>query len=364
MDLAAEYRLSQYEELCTLNTSEKNNIFLVKHQLDNRVYVKKVITTFNRNIYYTLKDNPHKNISRIYEVIELDGELIIIEEFINGPSLQELLEEEGSLHESRVINYLESICSGLDFLHSLDSPIIHRDIKLSNIMISSDGIIKIIDFDAARIYKEDSETYSCNKDTVLLGTAGFAPPEQYGFAQTDARSDIYSLGVVINYLLTGHHSSEGIDNGRLHYIISRATELQQSNRYNNIMELLIDLDLQDNTSTEDLKTRGRVGITIPGFRQQKPFNIIGGLLFYMLVVSMFVESVSEGRGIIISLPMPLGLLSIFLILTNYMNIKQYVPYNDSLDKKPRVFGLVMSCVIALFFWASIEVLLEQFFKLS
>ncbi|MEG0134126.1 MAG: serine/threonine-protein kinase [Clostridium sp.] len=359
MDLASEYKLSQYEELCTLNTSEKNNIYLVKHKLDNRVYVKKVLTTFNKEIYHILKDNPHKNISRIYEVIELDGELIVIEEFINGPSLQELIEEEITLHEGRVIKYLMEICSGLDFIHSLENPIIHRDIKLSNIMVSSDGILKIIDFDAARIYKKDSESYKCNKDTVLLGTAGFAPPEQYGFAQTDSRSDIYSLGVVVNYLLTSHHPSEGIYDGKLTKIISRATELQQDKRYSSVKELMQDNSLRQNST---MKHSGKN--TLPGFRKGKLINILGGLMVYVLAISLFIDNIESGMNIILALPMPLGFLSVYFILTNYLNIKRYIPYAYSEYKSHRIFGYTISCVLALFFWASIEVLLEKFLSFS
>lgn len=354
MNLAAEYKLSLYDEISTLNTSDKNNIFLVKNQLNNRVYIKKVISTFNSEIYHILMNNPHKNISKIYEVIELDGELIVIEEFINGPSLEEILQEESTLYEGRVIEYIKSIGEGLRFLHELDTPIIHRDIKLSNIMISSDGVLKIIDFDAARLYKENSENYVCNKDTVLLGTAGFAPPEQYGFAQTDWRSDIYSLGVVINYLLTGNHPSEEIYQGQLTNIIKKATNLQQDKRYNSINELLD--SIPGNSPTY---SKGKMKLTPPGFRRGKPIYIISSLFMYMLVASLFYDLYLEGKNILLCFPMPLGVLSVFFILTNYLGIKKWVPYNDSNIKSQRVFGLIASSTIALFFFAAIEVLLEK-----
>lgn len=85
------------------------------------------------------------------------------------------------------------LCKGLKNLHQRD--IIHRDINLNNIMLTNDGVVKLVDFDTVRIFKYDQ-----NFDTTYLGTKGFAPPEQYGFSQTDARTDIYALGMTIkNY---------------------------------------------------------------------------------------------------------------------------------------------------------------------
>lgn len=107
----------------------------------------------------------------------------------------------------------------LEFLHGKD--IIHRDIKPSNIILANDGHIRLIDFDAARMPKEDLE-----QDTRLLGTRGYVPPEQYGFAQTDARADIYSLGVTMNQLL-GHKAHKL----RYRRIIAKCTDLNPDKRY-------------------------------------------------------------------------------------------------------------------------------------
>ena len=93
------------------------------------------------------------------------------------------------------------ICNGVKVLH--ENTIVHRDLKPENILIDSKGCIKIIDYDAAKIY-----SWGKNEDTFLLGTAGYAAPEQYGIVQSDMRTDIYALGVLINVMLTGEHPSK------------------------------------------------------------------------------------------------------------------------------------------------------------
>lgn len=114
---------------------------------------------------------------------------------------------------------VKELCSVLEFLHGKD--IIHRDIKPSNISLANDGHIRLIDFDAARMPKEDLE-----QDTRLLGTRGYAPPEQYGFAQTDARADIYSLGVTLEQLL-----GDKAHKKRYKRIIGKCTNLNPDKRY-------------------------------------------------------------------------------------------------------------------------------------
>ena len=116
-------------------------------------------------------------------------------EYISGKPLSEI-----SLPQEQLFEVICEICKGIASLHS--AGVIHRDIKPSNIILSDDGHIKIIDFDAARVKKPDAD-----KDTSFIGTDGFAPPEQYGFTQTDERSDIYALGVTIKLLLRDKYES-------------------------------------------------------------------------------------------------------------------------------------------------------------
>lgn len=110
------------------------------------------------------------------------------------------MEEHGVLSEENAAFVIRSLCDILHKLHGNLPPIIHRDIKPSNIIFSSDGVVKLIDFNAARELRAEQ-----NEDTRLMGTRRFAAPEQYGFGQSDPRTDIYALGITFYYMLTGDY---------------------------------------------------------------------------------------------------------------------------------------------------------------
>lgn len=146
-----------------------------------------------------LKKLNHPSLPRLFDIIEQDGFLYMISDFIDGVSLDKKLDEEGRFDEEIVIDWAIQLCKALDYLHSIKpNPIIYRDIKPSNIMLTEKGTLKLIDFGTAREYKPQS-----NADTVYIGTRGYAAPEQFGTGQTSAVSDIYSLGITLHHLLTG-----------------------------------------------------------------------------------------------------------------------------------------------------------------
>lgn len=133
--------------------------------------------------------------------------------------------------ETRLI--LRQLCHALWVLHSKGA--VHRDVKPENIILrGSDAVL--IDFDAARIHKETEDG-----DTVVLGTAGFAAPEQYGLSQSDARSDIYALGILLNVMLTGEHPSRKLAEGRWGRIVTRCTQVNPAKRYQSVLRLLDEL---------------------------------------------------------------------------------------------------------------------------
>ena len=193
---------SKYSELTELNNSAKSNVYLVRSEVDGRIYIKKELKNYNIDVYKQIMNIENVYRARVYEVFKCEDSLIVIEEFINGQTLQAILDNEGPLEETKAIKYMINLCSILDVLHNLNPAVIHRDIKPSNIIIDNNGILKLIDFDVSRVYKEER-----NMDTHILGTKGYAPPEQFGFEQTDCRSDIYSVGVMLNVLTTGKHYS-------------------------------------------------------------------------------------------------------------------------------------------------------------
>lgn len=146
-DLTANYRLSLYTEVIELS---KGKVYIVKSSLDDRIYIKKVLALENYKIYKEIQKLEIANIPKIYEIINLEDKLVIIEEYINGYSLEEILEDSKRLSEKQVIDYMLDLIDILEELHFSSSNIIHRDIKPSNLMVNNDGILKLIDFDISR----------------------------------------------------------------------------------------------------------------------------------------------------------------------------------------------------------------------
>ncbi|WP_069805502.1 serine/threonine protein kinase [Thermogemmatispora onikobensis] len=147
----------------------------------------------------------HPNLPAFTDFFSEGERHFLVMEYIDGKTLEELLEENGGpFSERRVLGWARQICDVLEYLHGQQPPVIFRDLKPGNIMLRRDGRIKLIDFGIARLVRRSS-----SQDTQLLGTPGFAPPEQYGSAQTDQRSDIYSLAVTLFQLLTGTLPEKG-----------------------------------------------------------------------------------------------------------------------------------------------------------
>ena len=141
----------------------------------------------------------HPNLPKVVDYFDEPHRSFLVMEFIEGRSLEKHLEAAGGrLPEQQVLYYMIQVCQVLGYLHQQQPPIIFRDLKPSNIMLSNTGVIKLIDFGIARTYKVGKK-----KDTAAMGSENYAPPEQWGKGQTDARSDIYALGATTYHLLTG-----------------------------------------------------------------------------------------------------------------------------------------------------------------
>ena len=165
----------------------------------------------------------------IYETTEQGGENFVIEEYIEGDTLDFLLKD-ALFSQAETKQIVRQLCQGLWVLHSMAA--VHRDIKPENVILRGHDAV-LIDFDAARLHKPEAEA-----DTQVLGTTGFAAPEQYGLSQSDARTDIYSLGVLMNVMLTGEHPSKHLPEGRMGRIIEHCTRVNPAKRYKNVLHLM------------------------------------------------------------------------------------------------------------------------------
>lgn len=215
------FLLQGYSSVSVLKKSENGTTEIVKG-LDQHIYVRKRLPFANLP-YRKLQKLACPYLPHIYFVAENDYETIIIEEYIQGSNLQELLDNGTVFADEQVRNMGVHLCDALIALH--EAEILHRDIKPSNIMQTNDGRIKLVDFGAARIVRDGSQ------DTRLLGTPGFAPPEQFGFATTDKRSDIYALGKTLQALVGNNAGQQLLE------IINKCTELDPERRLASAEEL-------------------------------------------------------------------------------------------------------------------------------
>lgn len=227
--LALEFLAAQYEKIRLLRQTDKSEVWLASDQTGKLVILK----LLNRNglPYLRLKELNLPIYPQIYYVAEAAEKTFLVEEYIQGDTLVERLRSRCYLSESEVCGLILQLCRGLTALHK--AGIIHRDIKPDNLIIQEiNGTlsVRLIDFDAARTVKEDSPT-----DTMLLGTKGYAPPEQYGYGQTDARSDIYSLGVTFLEALEPEYR------GWLRNVLTTCAEIDPKRRYASVQTLARDI---------------------------------------------------------------------------------------------------------------------------
>ena len=217
--------LSLYQDLESL--SDRSDIILVKHRETDVRFIKKLLTTYNKSVYEFLKNHPIEHMPKIEALYESSNCLIVIEEYIAGRTVAELLEE-GPLSEAESVRIIKSVCVILREIHTLPTPIIHRDIKPSNITFTPEGDVYLLDMNVAKWY-DPEET----DDTRYLGTQHFAAPEQagYGFTASSAKSDIYEVGILLNVMLTGKYPKEQRASGRLWDIIERCIRLEAEERY-------------------------------------------------------------------------------------------------------------------------------------
>ena len=204
---------TEYDTLRVLKQSPRGTVSVVRHKKSGTRYVFRRYSG-SGEVYRRLLPVLCPHLPQIMEAAEQDGQTAVLEEYVQGDTLAELLMG-ARLTEREARQVTMQLCQALHVLHSMGA--VHRDVKPENVILrGSDAVL--IDFDAARIYKDESES-----DTQVLGTTGFAAPEQYGIFQSDERADIFSLGVLLNIMLTGKHPSREMAAGKMGRIVRKCT---------------------------------------------------------------------------------------------------------------------------------------------
>ena len=212
---------TEYDTLRVLKQSTRGTVSVVRHKKSGTRYVFRRYSG-SGEVYRRLLPVLCPHLPQIMEAAEQDGQTAVLEEYVQGDTLAELLMG-ARLTEREARQVTMQLCQALHVLHSMGA--VHRDVKPENVILrGSDAVL--IDFDAARIYKVASES-----DTQVLGTTGFAAPEQYGIFQSDERADVFSLGVLLNIMLTGKHPSREMAAGKMGRIVRKCTMTAPEQRY-------------------------------------------------------------------------------------------------------------------------------------
>lgn len=196
-----------------------------------------------------MREFSHPVLPIVVDVFSVDYSLYIIMEYVPGKTLKSILSEKGTLSEKEAVHIAVSLCEALQYLHTRKPPVIYRDMKPANIMITPEGRVKLIDFGISREYRKEKA-----EDTICLGTKGYAAPEQFGgMGQSDVRTDIYGLGATLYHMLTGKNPAMPPYEIRpvrqwkpwlspgLEFIVSRCTKQNPKERYTNIEQVRKDL---------------------------------------------------------------------------------------------------------------------------
>lgn len=226
-----------------LKESEDSSTFLVKETATGILCVLKWgrnrQTEFLRNemeIMKKMADRKLSGIPKAYRIFEENGEVYLVREYIEGMSLAQMVLQKGGISEAEICRISRKICQTAEQFQNPDGPMIHRDIKPENIVVTPGGEVVFIDFGTMRSYKKDG-----SRDTFVVGTRGTAAPEQYGYTQTDQRTDVYAIGQTMLYMVSESYEmnqlSECAVSRRMKKIIEKACSFEPDKRYGDAAQL-------------------------------------------------------------------------------------------------------------------------------
>ena len=226
-----------------LKESEDSSTFLVKETATGILCVLKWgrnrQTEFLRNemeIMKKMADRKLSGIPKAYRIFEENGEVYLVREYIEGMSLAQMVLQKGGISEAEICRISRKICQTAEQFQNPDEPMIHRDIKPENIVVTPGGEVVFIDFGTMSSYKKDG-----SRDTFVVGTRGTAAPEQYGYTQTDQRTDVYAIGQTMLYMVSESYEmnqlSECAVSRRMKKIIEKACSFEPDKRYGDAAQL-------------------------------------------------------------------------------------------------------------------------------
>lgn len=218
---------ADYSLISVLSTKNNGKVLRLRHKkLEKDI----VLRSYSHSVcaYSLLLSIQASVLPEVYDVIELEDGQVVLEEFIPGLTVAQVMETR-RYHCVGAKKVMKALCFALSILHF--KGIVHRDIKPENIIVTPTGRVVLIDLNASR------QISTADKDTVIMGTVGYASPEQMGITQSDTRTDIYAAGVLFNVMLTGVHPSQKIAEGYYGRIVKRCTAINPDDRYQSAKKL-------------------------------------------------------------------------------------------------------------------------------
>lgn len=339
-----------FENLRPLDTLGKNTVLSI-YEPSKKLYTVKRVPANYLPCYRKIQYGNAPSLSKIAYIDNASSTVVC--EYISGDSLAEILKEYRTVAEDKALKYVSEICSGLSVLHRMG--IVHRDINPNNIIISADDHAKIIDYGIIRAYEPGKYT-----DTEILGTPGYAAPEQFGFSQSDMRTDIYSVGVLLNVMLTGEMPNVRLYGGRTGKIIKRCIQIDAKNRYSTIDELKADL-LEKGYDSLNASPAERFIAAFPGLRSKKiPVAVVSAIL-YCIVIMVVVRDIffvpSDARPLYLKILFwILHLIIPFICFSDFLNIWERLPFtrNSSAAVRKKT-GYIVGCLSIFFAYILISI---------
>ncbi len=339
MNIEDRLALSFFRETAVID--EAHRVSVVQHSQTKKIGVKKILSVYNEDVYRYLMAHPVIGIPQILCVCRDGDDLAVVEEYISGRTFEELLSEHGPFSEEETCRYGIQLCGILEQLHACSPPVIHRDIKPSNVMLTSSGALFLLDLNAAKFYHPGGTS-----DTVLLGTKGYAAPEQYGFGSSDIRTDIYSTGMFLNALLKGDFSPEPAAGSTLGKVIGRCLQLNTADRYPDAASLRSALQqILTPEAPADPPVYKTSKWMLPGFRTGDPTHMVLGTAGYLIM--LYISSTLSVNGVagpaiwLERVFCFLMMIGVVLFTSDYLGVQSHLPLCKSKKKAVRIFGILL-----------------------
>lgn len=295
----------------------RSNIDLLRDDASGKLFIRKILHVHDSEVYRALLEMHPEGVPEIAFFGYTAEGLSVVEEYIDGRTLQSIIEETGPLPEEKAVRYLVELCGILAPLHGHVPAIVHRDIKPSNIIISTTGKLYLVDFDAATHYSDEKDG-----DTVLMGTHGYAAPEQYGFSASDPRTDVYAVGRLAQMLFRGELLPAENYTGPCEKVIKRCLSMDPTLRYKSAAEL-----------RRAFKHRIPFSPTLdlPGFRSKTLWKMVPAGLFYMFFTFGFIGDLIKQSGLkrVGDIVLFVDVILTIFVIFDYRNWSIILPFSGS-----------------------------------